>query len=188
MTSLRQRKSLAFSFRRLGIACACLVSTLTTVFSTGQSQPSSPPSGDMSITASPTVVQPSNGKLPSSITLAVFANDCEKVNADLTQYSLQLTGTGLSLAQPSTGKCTITTKMNIDPNAPTGQYKILLLDKDGKPRGQADFAVLEASAGAIPSGLAPQVDVLWEVLSQSVCNDVFGKRVAKLLLHRNQDW
>jgi hypothetical protein len=157
---------------KLAIAAFLLVALQPT--SKAQGSPA-----DLSITASPAVVQPTNGKLPPALTLAVFANDCEKINADLTQYSLQLTGIGLSLAQPSTGKCTITAKMNIDPNAPTGQYKILLLDKDGKPRGRADFAVMEASAGAIPSGLAPQVDVMWEVLSQSVCNDVFGKRVAR---------
>lgn len=158
----------------------CRVLALTLLFGLLHSKLEAQVSGaDIAITANPTVVQPQNGKLPTSLTLAVFANDCEKSNLDLTQYSLQLTGTGLSLAQPSAGRCSISAKMNIEPNTPTGQYKILLLDKNGAPRGAADFAVMEASAGAIPSGLAPQVDVLWEVLGQKICNDVFGKRVAR---------
>ena len=134
---------------------------------------------DIAITATPEVVQPVNGKLPQSLNLAVFAKDCDKGSIDLTKDSLQLSGTGLSLAQISAGKCAISAKMNIDPNAPPGNYKVLLVDGSGKPIGQADFAVQDSNAGAIPSGLAPQVDVMWEVLSQSVCNDVFGKRVAR---------
>jgi Abnormal spindle-like microcephaly-assoc'd, ASPM-SPD-2-Hydin len=134
---------------------------------------------DITITATPEVVQPVNGKLPQSLNVAVFAKDCDKGNIDLTKDSLQLTGTGLSLTQISAGKCVISAKMNIDPNAPAGNYKVLLVDGSGKPIGRADLAVQDSNAGAIPSGLAPQVDVMWEVLSQGVCNDVFGKRVAR---------
>jgi len=132
---------------------------------------------DIQISASPAVVQAANGKLPSSILLAVTAKSC--LDVDLSGDTLQIAGPGLSLVQPSAGKCTITATLNIDPNTPAGDHNIILLDKTGKPIGSADFAVLEATAGAIPAGIAPQVDVIWEVLTQSVCNDVFGKRVAR---------
>ena len=36
-----------------------------------------------------------------------------------------------------------------------------------------------SSAGPIPPGLLPQVDVMWEVMSQSNCSDVFGRRIAQ---------
>src|SRR6266851_4369226 len=134
-------QSSTLSARRLLMACVACASLLTLLKSATQGQATPTVPGEISITASPTVVQPTNGKLPSSLNLAIFANDCEKTNADLTKYSLQLTGTGLSLTQPATGKCTITAKMNIDQNAPSGQYKILLLDQNGKPSGRADFAV-----------------------------------------------
>jgi hypothetical protein len=134
---------------------------------------------DISIGLSPQVVQPVNGKLPSSVNLAVFEKDCEKVNQDLSAYSIQIAGIGLSLSSPKAGKCVITATLAIDPNTPAATSKVILLDGGGHPSGSADFAILDSTAGPIPSGLVPQVDVMWEVLSQSVCNDVFGKRVAR---------
>lgn len=134
---------------------------------------------DIKIAASPAVVQASNGKLPASIPLAVTAKACDK-DVDLHSDTLFIAAAGLSFsAKPAAGQCALTTTLSIDPNAPPGNYKIVLMDANGKPVGSTDFAVLETTAGPIPSGLAPQVDVLWEVLSQKVCNDVFGKRVAR---------
>ena len=166
---------------------AAVILYVSLSFLTSQSLPAQSPSTEpkpvlqasdqISISASPVVVQP--GKSTLTFNLGVTATECDKVNADLTTYTLQITGTGLSLSQPHPGKCIIDETLSVDPSAPAGNYKLLLMDKDGTPRGYTDIAVLEPSAGAIPSGLAPQVDVMWDVLSQSVCNDVFGKRVAR---------
>jgi hypothetical protein len=73
----------------------------------------------------------------------------------------------------------ITASLTIDPNTPAATYTITLVDKDKRPLGSAGIAVLGTSASPIPPGLPPQVDVMWEVMSQSNCSDVFGRRIAQ---------
>lgn len=135
----------------------------------------------VSLTASPAVIQPTDSKLPASTLLAVFAKDCSDTSAiNLSATDLKIAAPGLTLSGVVTGKCMVTGTLNIDPKAPAGNYKLLLVNKsDGRPIGSADFAVLDTSAGPIPPGLAPEVDVMWEVLSHKVCEDVFGRRVER---------
>jgi hypothetical protein len=161
------------------------VTLLSALLSTGaiaQNPPTIPPSTATSIPigVSPSTVQPVNGKLPSSMLLAIFAKNCdENSKENLTPYTVRLTGAGLTLSEFHYGKCAITSTLTIDPSTPPGIHKVFLTDISGSMQGIADFAVVDIAAGAIPPGLPPQVDVMWEVLSQSVCNDVFGKRVAR---------
>lgn len=132
------------------------------------------------ISVSPLVVQPVNGKLPASIILAVSADPpCGGKVADLSKDSISLTGSGLTLGELKIGPCTITSTLTIDPNTPAGGYDVVLLDHNGLPRGHAKFSVLDITAGPIPPGMGPQVDVLWTIMSNKVASDVFGKRVAK---------
>ena len=42
-----------------------------------------------------------------------------------------------------------------------------------------DLPILDAAAGPIPPGIAPQVDVMWSVMTEENCSDTFGKRVAQ---------
>jgi hypothetical protein len=138
------------------------------------------------ITVTPKVILPSNGKLPASMALAVSESNCDaQSGTDLVQdtsapYSLVVTGSGLALSSQSATRCKIMTTLTIDPNA-AGPYTIFLIDKARKQVGSADLTVLDSSAGPIPPGLNPQVDVMWEVMSQNNCSDVFGKRVAQAL-------
>jgi hypothetical protein len=144
-----------------------------------------PTNPTISITASPRVIQPTGGKLPASVNLAVFEKDCDSSKgislAATPAYTLMVTGSGLSPIQPKSSKCVITTTLTIDPNTPPGTYSIILLDGVGTPVASTDLAVLDASAGTIPPGLPPEVDVMWEVMSQNNCADVFGTRVAASL-------
>ncbi len=141
----------------------------------------------IAITANPQVISPANGKLPSSINLTVLEKNCDsKKGIDLTQgnapYTLTISGSGLApSAQPTSGRCSISSTLAIDPNTPAATYEITLQDKDKNPVGTAEISVMDISAGPIPPGLAPQVDVLWEVMSQKNCSDVFGSRVAERL-------
>jgi hypothetical protein len=139
---------------------------------------------EIQIGVNPDVLRPVNGKLPQSLNISVYAQTCtagtdfSKVNqTGVNQYSVWATG-GLTPASPKFGKCSVTSTLTIDPSLPAGTYDIILL-KDDKPVGTAGLTVLDASAGALPPGLAPQVDVLWQVMSQHVASDVFGKRVAR---------
>jgi hypothetical protein len=141
----------------------------------------------LAITVSPQVITTVNGKLPATITLGVFEQNCDdKTGTDLTKdgapYTLAITGSGLTpSSSPNASKCTIAAVVAVDPNAPPGARKVMLLDKAKNPVGSADLTVMDSSAGPIPPGLPPQVDVLWEVMSQKNCSDVFGSRVAERL-------
>jgi hypothetical protein len=147
---------------------------------------------DIKISVNPEVLRPVNGKLPQSLNIEVYAQTCsastnflqESPNSDKSSgtdkrltYSLWATG-GLTPTNSKNGKCSIASTLTIDPSLPAGTYDIILL-KDDKPVGRAGLTVLDAAAGAIPPGLAPQVDVLWTILSNKIASDVFGKRVAQ---------
>jgi len=131
-----------------------------------------------SIQVSPQVIQPVGGKLPSSVNVAVFVKDCEKSGINLNGYSLMITGGGLSFSRPTAGQCVMTSILTIDASAAPGTFAVVLRDNNNNPVATSDFAILESTAGAIPNGLVPQVDVMYQVLTQGVCVDVFGKRVA----------
>ncbi len=140
----------------------------------------------ISITVSPRVIQPASGKLPASVNLGVFEANCDdRIGVDLAHngsapYSIKIMGGGLTpSSQPTPGKCAITSVLTIDPSVTSGTYDVVLLNKDGTSVGKAEIAVLDSSAGPIPPGLPPQVDVMWEVMSQNNCSDVFGKRISQ---------
>jgi len=132
---------------------------------------------DIKIGVNPNVLRPVNGKLPQSLNIAVYSETCPTGTNFKTGFTLWATG-GLTVGKPSFGTCSATSTLAIDPSLPAGTYKIFLL-KDNQPVGHADLTVMDASAGALPPGLGPQVDVLWQVMTQGVASDVFGKRVAK---------
>jgi hypothetical protein len=132
---------------------------------------------DVPIKITPQVITPAGGKLPSPVNLGVALQDCSQIDLTTGLYSLQITGAGLSLAAPNIGKCLITSSLTIDPSASAGPTSVILLNNK-QPVGSADFVILDATAGPIPPGLAPQVDVMWEVMAQNNCSDTFGRRVA----------
>lgn len=133
----------------------------------------------MSISLSPEVIAPVAGKVPSSAGVQVSIDGCTGESlVDLTTggYSLSMTGAGNTFSTPSLQKCFMTSNLTIGGAA--GPFSINLYD--GKNLlARKSFTILDAAAAPIPAGLAPQVDALYQVLSQSVCNDVFGKRVAR---------
>lgn len=137
------------------------------------------PAANIRIEVSPVAIQPSNGKLPPSVTFGVTEKDCdEKQGTDLTQgYSLAITGAGLAITSPSSTKCSIMATLTIDPGA-AGRYIVFLVDNNKNHVASADIGVLDSAAGPIPPGLAPGVDVMWEVMGYKNCSDAFGRRVA----------
>jgi hypothetical protein len=132
-----------------------------------------------SISVSPVVITPVGGKVPTSGVVSVSVDSCNgDSNIDLATggYTLGMTGVGNTFSTPSLSKCFMTSTLTIGAGA--GQFSVVLYD--GKNAiGETGLGILDATAGPIPAGLAPQVDVMYQVLSQSVCNDVFGKRVAR---------
>jgi hypothetical protein len=138
-----------------------------------------PANSAISITVSQSVIQPVGGKLPPSINFTVFETDCDDAKGiSLVDYTFTITNAGISPTGLKAGRCAITATLTIDPNAPPGKRFVNLLDSTGAPVASADFTVMDTTAGPIPPGLEPEVDVLWEVMSQKNCADVFGTRVA----------
>jgi hypothetical protein len=174
--------------RRFVCILALSLTLLSAVYhSAAQTQtvaPSAAPAATVStipIAVSPTTIRPANGKLPPSMTVSVLEANCDgQTGTDLTPYKVKFTGVGLNVSSQSPKKCKIMVDLEVDPNA-AGPYTIFLYDKDNKQVGSADIVVLDSSAGPIPPGAGPEVDVFWEVMSQNNCSDVFGKRVAQSL-------
>jgi len=134
------------------------------------------------IVVNPTVIEPVNGKLPATVNLAIAETNCdEKSGTALSKDDkVRITGGGLTAsAITSFGRCWVIATVTVDPNTPAGNNKVFLVDKDDKVLGSANLAVLNNTAGLIPPGLAPEVDVMWQVMSQGNCSDVFGKRVSQ---------
>jgi hypothetical protein len=130
---------------------------------------------EINIAVNPTTVQATNGKLPTNVSLAVYEKECGKA-PKLNSFDIQITG-GLSVTSHTSGDCVITADVSLN-SAQPGAYWVVLRDGDKKPVGLAELAILDTTAGAIPSGLPPQVDVIWGVLSQDVCKSVFGRQVS----------
>ncbi|MFZ0314585.1 MAG: IPT/TIG domain-containing protein [Candidatus Korobacteraceae bacterium] len=134
----------------------------------------------ISIFVSPGFIRPANGKLPSSGSLTVNCLSGSPVS-DFSKDTLIIDGFGLTLsAKPSAaGTCSITYGLTIDPNTNVGDHNVALVDPTGKTLATALFKVVDAGAGSIPPGLAPEVDAFYTVMTQDNCSDVFGKRVAQ---------
>lgn len=135
----------------------------------------------MPISVDPLTLPPTGDKLPTSALVSVSAVGCdEKSTVDLATggYTLGMTGVGFTFSTPSPSKCFLTSNLTIGPSAGPGTFSVILYDGKNSV-GQTKFGIMDPAASPIPSGLAPQVDVMYEVLSLKVCNDVFGKRVAR---------
>ncbi|HEY1205943.1 MAG TPA: hypothetical protein VGF05_14725 [Bryobacteraceae bacterium] len=137
----------------------------------------------MPISVSPSVVQPTGGKLPSSALVSVSVVGCnDNSGLDLATggYTLGMTGVGLTFSTPSFSKCFMTSNLTFAPGAAPGTFSVVLFDGK-KPVGKTEFGILDTTASPIPSGLAPQVDASFGVVGQKICSDTFGKRVADSL-------
>lgn len=123
------------------------------------------------------------------MTLEVFEENCDSSKgvplaavAPAASYALEIAGSGgISITGQKPGRCSIIASLKIDPNTPAGKEYVTLLDAAGAPVTSAELMVQSASAGAIPPGLEPEVDVLWEVMSQTDCADAFGTRLSASL-------
>lgn len=133
---------------------------------------------EVPITLTPSVIQPVNGKLPSPVSVGVAVQNCAGTDLTAGNYSLSITGAGLSFSTPNVGKCLITSNLTIDASVSAGTASVILLNNN-KPVGSGNLSIMDTAAGPIPPGLSPQVDVAWEIMGEKNCSDTFGKRVAQ---------
>jgi len=138
----------------------------------------------ISISLLPDKIAGVGGKFPAGLSnFAVFEGDCDvSKGTPLLGYKVIITGNGVSLSDQTAFKCSITASLSVDPNAAPGKRTVVLVDSSGARVASADLQLVsDASAGAIPSGLEPDVDVMWNVMSQNNCADAFGTRLAASL-------
>jgi hypothetical protein len=142
-------------------------------------------------TANPAMVYQQKGAYPSSpFTVRLYSNKCQYdgngdvkpgTSLDTTSasvYSISVTGAGATASQPTVGDCSLTTSITISPSAQPGyQMLAVKVTKGGvtQDTGFAPFDLMAATAGPIPGN--PQVDVLWDVLTDHLCRDNFGNHM-----------
>jgi len=127
----------------------------------------------------PRVILPTNGKYPSTVNIAMSAMDCGegKSEFDPNIDAIFITGAGVAPSAPKVGTCLISSTLTIDPAATADSYSLTPV-LNGQPLRSVDLQLMDTNATAIPPGLNPQLDVMWGVLTQKDCSDLFGSRVA----------
>jgi hypothetical protein len=133
-------------------------------------------------TANPSAVYQHQGTYPGSISVRLFWNACQyddkgqpkPKQLDGKSYSITVTGAGISASQPVVGDCSLTATLNVGSAAAPGMEAANII-KDGADNGFAPIAFMDATAGPTPD--KPEVDVLWEVLTDDLCKDNFGNHM-----------
>lgn len=132
--------------------------------------------------ANPSAVYQRQGTYPGSISVRLFWNACQyddkgqpkPKQLDGKSYSIAVTGAGVSASQPVVGDCSLTATLTIGSAAAPG-LEAANITKDGADNGFAPIAFMDATAGPTPD--KPEVDVLWEVLTDDLCKDNFGNHM-----------
>ncbi|MGO9123361.1 MAG: IPT/TIG domain-containing protein [Terriglobales bacterium] len=142
-------------------------------------------------TATPGIIRQAQGKYPSSVNIVLYENDCRDGAGELqnqlkkdSAYQIVATGAGITTSTPTIGDCTLTAVLTIDASAQPGNQFLVVNEKlNGgatfSSKGAAVLAMMDTTAGPTPS--TPQVDVIWDVISDHVCSDSFGNHVPKYL-------
>jgi hypothetical protein len=132
-------------------------------------------------TATPGSVSQQNKAYPSSVMVRIVVNNCYDKNGNVEKplkqsdgYTVTVTGVGVSASTPTVGECSLSTKLTISDGTPPA-IQMLMVKKGAEDVGFAPFAFMDATAGRIPAD--PEVDVLWEVLTDHLCRDNFGNHM-----------
>jgi hypothetical protein len=133
-------------------------------------------------TANPAYIYQQKGSYPSSVTVRLFWNNCQYDNNGQIEpnqlktgpYAVSITGVLVNATTPVIGDCSLTTTLDMS-NAQPGLQTINVTDKDKKDHGFASIGFMDATAGPTPD--KPEVDVLWEVLTDHLCKDNFGNHM-----------
>jgi hypothetical protein len=139
-------------------------------------------------TANPRAVYQVKGVYPATVTVRLYLNSCKYDNTgkvakgldSTASYSVSMTGIGVSASKPDVGDCALTTTLTIGVSAQPGSLMLTIQEtpKGGtaaKDDGFGSFDLMDSTAGPIPG--SPQVDVLWEVLTDHLCKDNFGNHM-----------
>jgi hypothetical protein len=126
---------------------------------------------------SPAVVQ--RGE---TTTITLNAVGCPGTGVIFDKNSIEISGSGIVLAAETARvtDCSVAIQAQITTTAAIGKRDVLIYDKDHNTRLAAlEIEVADILAGPIPPGLKPQVDVMYNILSENGCSDQLGNRIAR---------
>ncbi|MGJ5819341.1 hypothetical protein [Paludibaculum fermentans] len=136
-------------------------------------------------------VSPQSVQRKQSLTLVVQVDNCTKTSdphafdtTDAVRKAppISLSGSGIELSwgsAVSTG-CTLSVPAQVTESAAFEDKVLIAYNKDKtEVLGTAKLQIIDIQSGPIPPGLAPQVDIIWNVLSDVGCKDQFGTRVSR---------
>jgi hypothetical protein len=126
---------------------------------------------------SPAVVQ--RGE---STTITLNAVSCPGTVVKFDKNSIEISGSGITLAAETARitNCSLAIQAQIATTAAIGKRDVLIYDEGHQTRLAAlEIEVADILAGPIPPGLKPQVDVMYNILSETGCSDQLGDRIAR---------
>jgi len=140
-------------------------------------------------TAINSAIYQQKGTYPPTVNVRLFWNACilddkgqpNPPNQLGQYYGITVTGAGVTASQPVVDGCSLATTLTISSSAAPGLQALNVIkyasasDKVGAGNGFAQIAFMDATAGPVPAN--PQVDVLWEVLTDALCKDNFGNHM-----------
>jgi hypothetical protein len=129
--------------------------------------------------ATPGVLYQQNKAYPTAANVKLELVGCADKDGNVTKplsatdnYTVTVTGVGVSAIEPlGVNGCSLSFTLSITSATQPG-IQMIIVKKGGNDDGFALFAFMDTTAGPVPA--APQVDVLWEVLTDNLCQDNFG--------------
>ncbi|HYM12199.1 MAG TPA: hypothetical protein VEU62_15800, partial [Bryobacterales bacterium] len=130
------------------------------------------------VTLSPLVARPGD-----SFTIIVTVDNCTGDRKNLLDAdSVSVDGNDITIdrTKANPADCTLSVPASVAAKPVSLQHIITVTSKkDNGLHGAFDFRIVDIAAGPIPPGLSPQVDVMWDVMSEHNCSDQFGVRTAR---------
>lgn len=126
---------------------------------------------------------PSSVRPGRAVTFQVVIDPCTAAEGRmLAGDSLSVSGDGVALKpeQAVVTDCTLSLPAEVAKDATIGDRQVIIY-KSGRKETLATkrLEVVDPQSGPIPPGLAPQVDLMWNVSSELTCKDQFGARIAR---------
>lgn len=134
-------------------------------------------------TVKPVLASPSVSPLqarPGDTFQLIATVDCPdgKTDHPLDKDSVKISGSDVTLTYVSSNDCSATYTAVVA-TKPINRELVVTLSSKGTPLGTFAFHIVDIPPGPIPPGLDPQVDAMYTILSERMCADQFGVRVAR---------
>jgi hypothetical protein len=94
-------------------------------------------------------------------------------------HSVTISGSDITTSGAQVSQCSISLAATVAAKPARRDAIIYVTNSQGQRLGSFNFEIVDIPPGPIPPGLQPQVDVMWDVMSDANCSDQFGVRLAR---------